>query len=78
MSNSGVCDMDWISFEARHHFLVLYDQSDVTDHHEFGEEIKKIMLAIADRLGSFPLQMVVEDDPNSLLQKVTNLEASKT
>lgn len=34
------------------------------------------MLAIADGLGSSPVQMVVEDE-NSLLQKAVDLEAEK-
>lgn len=54
------------------------DRSGTVDRHEFREEMKKIMLAIADGLGSFPIRMVLEDDPNSLLQKAADLEASKT
>ncbi|KAL2327094.1 hypothetical protein Fmac_020521 [Flemingia macrophylla] len=54
------------------------DQSGAVDRREFREEMKKIMLAIADGLGSFPIQMVLEDDPNSLLQKAADLEASKS
>ncbi|CAJ1978366.1 unnamed protein product [Sphenostylis stenocarpa] len=54
------------------------DQNGTVDRREFHEEMKKIMLAIADGLGSFPISMVLEDDPNSLLQKAADLEASKT
>ncbi|XP_027356203.1 uncharacterized protein LOC113865686 [Abrus precatorius] len=54
------------------------DNSGAVDRNEFRSEMKKIMLAIADGLGSFPIQMVLEDDPNSLLQKAADLEASKT
>ncbi|KAI4323330.1 hypothetical protein L6164_022945 [Bauhinia variegata] len=46
------------------------------DREEFRAEFKKIMLAIAEGLGSSPIQMVLEDD-NSLLQKAADLEASK-
>jgi hypothetical protein len=38
--------------------------------------MKRIMLAIADGLGSSPVQMVVEDE-DSLLQKAVDLEAEK-
>ncbi|WVZ03803.1 hypothetical protein V8G54_024609 [Vigna mungo] len=54
------------------------DRSGTVDRDEFREEMKRIMLAIADGLGSFPIQMILEDDPNSLLQKAADLEASKT
>ncbi|XP_020227829.1 uncharacterized protein LOC109809020 [Cajanus cajan] len=54
------------------------DRSGAVDRGEFREEMKKIMLAIADGLGSFPIQMVLEDDPHSLLQKAADLEASKS
>ena len=54
------------------------DGSGAVDREEFRSEMKKIMLAIADGLGSFPIQMVLEDDSHSLLQKAADLEASKT
>ncbi|KAM0977561.1 hypothetical protein ACFX2C_013643 [Malus domestica] len=38
------------------------NQSGTVDLEEFREEMKKIMLAIADGLGSSPIQMVLEDD----------------
>ncbi|OIW08108.1 hypothetical protein TanjilG_06651 [Lupinus angustifolius] len=54
------------------------DGSNTVDRHEFGSEMKKILLAIADGLGSSPIQMVLEDDSHGLLQKAADLEASKT
>ncbi|CAL5196443.1 unnamed protein product [Lathyrus oleraceus] len=53
------------------------DGSGTVDRDEFKSEMKKIMLAIADGLGSSPIQMVLEDDSQSLLQKAADLEASK-
>ncbi|XP_004511134.1 uncharacterized protein [Cicer arietinum] len=53
------------------------DRSGTVDRDEFKSEMKKIMLAIADGLGSSPIQMVLEDDSQSLLQKAADLEASK-
>lgn len=53
------------------------DGSGTVDKEEFKSEMKKILLAIADGLGSFPIQMVLEDDNQSLLQKAADLEASK-
>lgn len=44
---------------------------------EFKTEMKKILLAIADGLGSAPIQMVLEDDDKSLLKQAADLEASK-
>ncbi|RDX60346.1 hypothetical protein CR513_61515, partial [Mucuna pruriens] len=35
--------------------------------------MKKILLASAGRLKSFSIRMVLEDDPNSLLQKAKDL-----
>ncbi|KAJ3698013.1 hypothetical protein LUZ61_001718 [Rhynchospora tenuis] len=52
------------------------DHSGSIDRNEFREEMKRIMLAIADGLGSSPVQMVVEDQ-DSLLQKAVDLEAEK-
>ncbi|KAK9192364.1 hypothetical protein WN943_020981 [Citrus x changshan-huyou] len=40
-------------------------------------EMKKIMLAIADGLGSCPIQMALEDDDQNFLKKAADLEASK-
>ncbi|KAG2670261.1 hypothetical protein I3843_14G075500 [Carya illinoinensis] len=54
------------------------DGSGTVDMDEFRAEMKKIMLAIADGLGSSPIQMALEDDDNqSLLKKAADLEASK-
>ncbi|XP_040994119.1 uncharacterized protein LOC121240686 [Juglans microcarpa x Juglans regia] len=54
------------------------DGSGTVDLDEFRAEMKKIMLAIADGLGSSPIQMALEDDDNqSLLKKAADLEASK-
>lgn len=53
------------------------DNSGTVDRHEFRSQMKMIMLAIADGLGSSPIQMALEDDSHSLLQKAADLEASK-
>ncbi|XP_057459129.1 uncharacterized protein LOC130749771 [Lotus japonicus] len=53
------------------------DGSGTVDRLEFRSEIKKIMLAVADGLGTNPIQMALEDDSNNLLQKAADLEASK-
>ncbi|XP_054791011.1 uncharacterized protein LOC129315637 [Prosopis cineraria] len=53
------------------------DGSGTVDESEFKSEMKKILLAIADGLGSSPIQMVLEDDKQSFLQKAADLEASK-
>jgi len=54
------------------------DGSGSVDREEFRNEMKKIMLAIADGLGSSPIQMVLEDDDElNLLKKAADLEASK-
>ncbi|CAN1357098.1 hypothetical protein LINPERPRIM_LOCUS44119 [Linum perenne] len=44
---------------------------------EYRSEVKKIMLAIADGLGSNPIQMALEDDDQSFLKRAAELEASK-
>ena len=51
------------------------DKSGTIDLEEFRAEMKKIMLAIADGLGSSPIQMALDDD--SLLKLAADLEASK-
>ncbi|KAL4563673.1 hypothetical protein LXL04_027718 [Taraxacum kok-saghyz] len=53
------------------------DQNGTVDPEEFRSEMKKIMLAIADGLGSSPIQMAVEDDDQSFLKKAADLEAAK-
>ncbi|XP_068662272.1 uncharacterized protein [Aristolochia californica] len=52
------------------------DHSGTVDLKEFRSEMKKIMLAIADGLGSSPIQIAI-DDGSSLLQKAADLEAQK-
>ncbi|KAI3824655.1 hypothetical protein L1987_06122 [Smallanthus sonchifolius] len=53
------------------------DQNGTVDPEEFRSEMKKIMLAVADGLGSSPIQMAVEDDDQSFLKKAADLEAAK-
>ncbi|KAE9459879.1 hypothetical protein C3L33_08227, partial [Rhododendron williamsianum] len=53
------------------------DGSESVDLEEFRSEMRKIMLAIADGLGSSPIQMALEDDDESLLKQAADLEASK-
>ncbi|GMH30147.1 hypothetical protein Nepgr_031990 [Nepenthes gracilis] len=53
------------------------DQSGTIDLEEYRLEMKKIMLAIADGLGSSPIQMALEDNRDNFLQKAADLEASK-
>lgn len=52
------------------------DRSGTVDHKEFGDELRNILLAIADGLGSSPIQMALEDGDN-FLKKAADLEASK-
>uniref|UniRef100_A0A7N1A382 EF-hand domain-containing protein n=1 Tax=Kalanchoe fedtschenkoi TaxID=63787 RepID=A0A7N1A382_KALFE len=51
------------------------DHSGTVDLEEFRSEMKKIMLAIADGLGSNPIQMALDDQ--SFLKQAADLEASK-
>ncbi|EOY09626.1 hypothetical protein QUC31_010423 [Theobroma cacao] len=53
------------------------DGSGSVDLPEFRSEMKKILLAIADGLGSCPIQMALEDDDQSFLKKAADLEAAK-
>ncbi|XP_022766874.1 uncharacterized protein LOC111311611 [Durio zibethinus] len=53
------------------------DGSGTVDLQEFRSEMKKILLAIADGLGSCPIQMALEDDDQSFLKKAADLEAAK-
>lgn len=53
------------------------DGSGAVDLEEFRSEMRKIMLAIADGLGSSPIQMVLEDDDPSFLKRAADLETSK-
>ncbi|THG03967.1 uncharacterized protein LOC114291804 [Camellia sinensis] len=54
------------------------DKSGAVEIDEFRSEMKKIMLAIADGLGSLPIQMALEDDDQSFLKQAVDLEASKS
>ncbi|ERN11162.1 hypothetical protein AMTRI_Chr04g243540 [Amborella trichopoda] len=51
------------------------DSSGSVDMGEFRSEMKLIMLAVADGLGTSPIQIALEKD--SLLQKAADLESSK-
>ncbi|KAL0429336.1 UNVERIFIED_CONTAM: hypothetical protein Sradi_0559600 [Sesamum radiatum] len=53
------------------------DHSGTVDQKEFRDELKNILLAIAEGLGSSPIQMALEDDDQSFLKKAADLEASK-
>ncbi|KAL6000883.1 hypothetical protein ACLOJK_006610 [Asimina triloba] len=53
------------------------DNSGTVDLQEFRSEMKNIMLAIADGLGSSPIQMAIEDDNQNFLKQAADLEASK-
>ncbi|KAJ4711713.1 Calcium-binding EF-hand family protein [Melia azedarach] len=54
------------------------DSSGTIDLDEFRSEMKKIMLAIADGLGSCPIQMALEEDGDqNFLKQAADLEASK-
>ncbi|XVF76000.1 hypothetical protein PTKIN_Ptkin13bG0232500 [Pterospermum kingtungense] len=53
------------------------DGSGTVDLAEFRSEMKKILLAIADGLGSCPIQMALEDDDQSFLKKAADFEAAK-
>ncbi|KAF3944584.1 hypothetical protein CMV_028965 [Castanea mollissima] len=62
-----------------------YDRNGTVDVEEFRAEMKKIMLAIVDGLGSSPtehgscpIQMALEDGDESLLKRAADLEASKS
>ncbi|CAI9103249.1 OLC1v1001700C1 [Oldenlandia corymbosa var. corymbosa] len=53
------------------------DHNGEVDLEEFREEMKMIALAIADGIGSSPIQMALEDDDCSFLKLAVDLEASK-
>ncbi|XP_075500246.1 uncharacterized protein LOC142538840 [Primulina tabacum] len=55
------------------------DKNGTVDRKEFGDEMKSILLAIADGLGSNPIQMLVDDDGEgkNFLKQAADLEASK-
>ncbi|KAJ8748794.1 hypothetical protein K2173_011350 [Erythroxylum novogranatense] len=56
------------------------DKSGTVDLDEFRAELKKIWLAIADGLGSSPIQMALENDniTTNFLEKAADLEANST
>ncbi|PKA61028.1 calcium-dependent protein kinase [Apostasia shenzhenica] len=56
------------------------DGSGTVDLPEFRSEMKKILLAIADGLGSSPIQVAIDEDLNggqSFLREAVDLEAAK-
>lgn len=53
------------------------DHSGTVDLEEFRNEMRKILLAIADGLGFSPIQIAIEDDGESILKKAADLEAEK-
>lgn len=53
------------------------DGSGTVDQKEFGDEMRNILLAIADGLGSNPIQMALEDGDKNLLKQAADLEAAK-
>ncbi|OIT08335.1 PREDICTED: uncharacterized protein LOC109241354 [Nicotiana attenuata] len=53
------------------------DHNGTVDRQEFGNEMRKIMLAIADGLGSSPIQMALDDSDQNLIKQAADLEASK-
>ncbi|KAK4379618.1 hypothetical protein RND71_001480 [Anisodus tanguticus] len=54
------------------------DHNGTVDREEFGNEMRKMMLAIADGLGSSPIQMALDDSDQSLIKQAADLEASKS
>ncbi|KAJ8620526.1 hypothetical protein MRB53_029055 [Persea americana] len=53
------------------------DHSGTVDLQEFKSEMRNLMLAIADGLGSAPIQIAIEEDGQSFLQQAADLEAKK-
>lgn len=53
------------------------DSSGTVDVEEFRSEMKKILLAIAEGLGSCPIQMALEDGDQNLLKQAADFEAAK-
>ncbi|KAL2643183.1 hypothetical protein R1flu_010770 [Riccia fluitans] len=51
------------------------DHNQTVDHMEFREQIKQILLAVAEGLGDSPLNMIVEDE--SLLAKAVEHEEAE-
>ncbi|KAL4585895.1 hypothetical protein LXL04_010522 [Taraxacum kok-saghyz] len=54
------------------------DNNGTVDIDEFRSEVKKIMLAVADGLGSSPIQMAVEDDTQSFFKLAADHEAARS
>ncbi|XP_051214724.1 uncharacterized protein [Lolium perenne] len=52
------------------------DHSGAVDHAEFRDEMRRIMLAVADGLGSQPLQVAVDDEGGSFLLEAAEHEAA--
>ena len=58
----------------------IFEKFDVDDSgtaNKAESEMKKILVAIADGLCSFPIQVVIQDDDQSFLERAADLEASK-
>ncbi|CAN1215557.1 hypothetical protein LINPERPRIM_LOCUS282 [Linum perenne] len=53
------------------------DHNGTVDLEEYRTEVKKILLAIAEGMGSNPIRMALEDNDQSFLKKAAELEASK-
>ncbi|KAF3452646.1 hypothetical protein FNV43_RR03079 [Rhamnella rubrinervis] len=53
------------------------DGSGTIDLEEYRSEMKKILLAIAEGLGSSPIQMALDDGDDNFLKQAADLEASK-
>ncbi|KAL6878520.1 hypothetical protein ACP4OV_012690 [Aristida adscensionis] len=52
------------------------DRSGAVDRAEFRDEMRRIMLAVADGLGSQPLQVAVDDERGSFLLEAAQHEAA--
>ncbi|KAL8495882.1 hypothetical protein ACS0TY_019847 [Phlomoides rotata] len=53
------------------------DNSGTVDQKEFRDELKNMLLAVADGLGSNPIQMALEEGEKNFLKQAADLEASK-
>lgn len=53
------------------------DHSGAVDRAEFRDEMRRIMLAVADGLGSQPLQVAVDDEGGSFLLEAAEHEAAQ-
>ena len=52
------------------------DHSGAVDHAEFRDEMRRIMLAVADGLGCQPIQVAVDDEGGSFLMEAAEHEAA--